>query len=226
MTNSPSTSLHLYSAELCPYAMRVRHALAEKGLAFELTEIDPRNKPDGFAALSPLGRVPLLVNDADRIWEAAVICEYLEDAFPGAWLLPEDAASRARARAWITFADERLYGATSAVFHASDLAAAVRSAIPRFVQDILLLEEQGFGCASGDGPWLLGGRFSLADVALYPWFDQVCVLETFCGLPMPSAPRMEAWRKAMLERQGLRGIAKSREEWIEAYGRLLKARAA
>jgi glutathione S-transferase len=223
MTISPS--LHLYSAELCPYAMRVRHALAEKGLAFELTEIDLRNKPAWFASVSPHGRIPLLVHGETRIWEAAVICEYLEDAFPGNWLLPEAPAERALARAWVAFADERLYGATNAMFHASDLGAATRAAMSRFASDIQVLEEQGFAVLA-DGPWILGERFSLADIALYPWFDQVCVLETFCGLQMPKVPRIEAWRRAMVERPTLGGIAKSRDAWIAAYGRLLKARAA
>jgi glutathione S-transferase len=221
-THTPSTQqgpIHLYSADLCPYAMRVRHTLAEKGLAFELTEIDPRNKPDWFAQVSPHGKIPLLVDGEERIWESAAICEYLEDAFAVAALLPNAPAQRARARAWIAFADDKLYGATNTMFHSRDPDLMART-IRQFPNDIRVLEEQAF--AHG-GPWVLGAAFSLADIALYPWFDQACVLEAFCGLKMPSAPRLDAWRRAMLSRPALHGIAKSPDAWIRAYGKLLNA---
>src|SRR4051812_3460014 len=102
-------NIELYSAILCPFAHRTRLTLAEKGLEARLIEINLRNKPHWFAALSPHGKVPLLKVGADCIWESAVIDEYLDEAFPQPALLPRDPLTRARVRAWIRFADTRLY---------------------------------------------------------------------------------------------------------------------
>jgi glutathione S-transferase len=54
--------LQLYTFQLCPFAHRVRLALAEKGVVAEPIEIDLKNKPANFARISPYGRVPLLLH--------------------------------------------------------------------------------------------------------------------------------------------------------------------
>ena len=79
--------LELVSHALCPYVQRAVIALTEKGVAHKRTTIDLADKPAWFAAISPLGRVPLLrVSSADGskavLFESAVICEYLEDTGP------------------------------------------------------------------------------------------------------------------------------------------------
>jgi glutathione S-transferase len=61
--------IELYGSALCPYAQRVRLVLAEKGLQADEIEIDPRNKPADFLAMSPAGKVPLLVHNGARLWE-------------------------------------------------------------------------------------------------------------------------------------------------------------
>ena len=53
--------LTLVSHELCPFVQRAAIALEEKGVAFERITIDLANKPDWFLAMSPLGKVPLLM---------------------------------------------------------------------------------------------------------------------------------------------------------------------
>jgi glutathione S-transferase len=76
-------------------------ALREKGLAFE--RATPRGLGSGaaggdFAAASPRNAVPVLVGQGARIFDSTIILEYLEDRYPGAPLLPRDAAQRAQAR--------------------------------------------------------------------------------------------------------------------------------
>ena len=68
--------IELYTAQLCPFAMRARLALAEKSVQAREIEIDPRNKSAWFLEMSPHGKVPLLRHGANLIWESAVICEY------------------------------------------------------------------------------------------------------------------------------------------------------
>ena len=52
--------IELYSAPLCPFAHRTRLTLAEKGLMARVIDVDLRNKPTGFAALTPTGEVPVV----------------------------------------------------------------------------------------------------------------------------------------------------------------------
>src|SRR5262245_25979898 len=105
MTND----LKLYTFKLCPFAHRVRLALAEKDLSAEMIEIDLRNKPSDFTSISPHGRVPLLLHGDKRIWESAVIVEYLDETFPVPPLMPTAPFDRAAARLLVDFANSRLF---------------------------------------------------------------------------------------------------------------------
>src|SRR5262245_24277899 len=100
--------IRLYSAFYCPFALRTRFVLKEKGLAYEHTEIDPKNKPADFHTISPYGKVPVLLDDETRVYESAIINEYLDEAYPAPPLMPKEPARRAYVRIWIDFANSRL----------------------------------------------------------------------------------------------------------------------
>jgi glutathione S-transferase len=51
---------NLFGFILCPYAMRIRTLLETKGIAYNMTWVDLRNKPDWFLKISPLGKTPVL----------------------------------------------------------------------------------------------------------------------------------------------------------------------
>ena len=86
------SDLELFSMPLCPFAHRVRLVLAEKAIAYRLTEIDLRNKPQAFLKVSPHGKVPALRHSGYHICESAIINEYLDETFPERPLLPRDPA--------------------------------------------------------------------------------------------------------------------------------------
>jgi len=87
--------MNLVDATRCPYCARVRIALAEKGIAHEVTQVDLSDRPQWLRELNPPhGRVPVL----DGLPESAVIMELLEELHPEPALLPSDPAARARAR--------------------------------------------------------------------------------------------------------------------------------
>jgi glutathione S-transferase len=69
----------LYDADRCPYCARTRIALAEKGVEYETVEIDLDDRPSWIYEKNPLGRVPVLEDDAFVLAESAVINEYLEE---------------------------------------------------------------------------------------------------------------------------------------------------
>src|SRR3954469_19968434 len=90
--------LTLYDAPRCPYCARVRIVLAEKGVEYEVVEIDLDDRPAWLYEKNPLGKVPVLEEDGWALPESTVIMEYLEERYPEPPLLPEDPGDRARAR--------------------------------------------------------------------------------------------------------------------------------
>jgi glutathione S-transferase len=82
--------IKLYSAVVCPYAHRTRLVLQEKGIDFDLIEIDLQNPPENFRKISPYGKVPAITHNNERVWESAIINEYLDEVFPNPPLLPSN----------------------------------------------------------------------------------------------------------------------------------------
>jgi glutathione S-transferase len=91
-----------------PYVRKVLACINLKGLEFEVDPITPFFGNDEFGALSPLRRIPILIDRDVKISDSSVICAYLDDAYPERPLLPSSPADRARARWLEEFADTRL----------------------------------------------------------------------------------------------------------------------
>jgi glutathione S-transferase len=90
------------------YHNKVRIALLEKGIPHEENEnVKPSQEAD-YLERSPMGKVPYLEVDGERLRESAVIMEYLEDAYPAKPLLPRDPLARARVRELNTFIELHL----------------------------------------------------------------------------------------------------------------------
>ena len=93
--------LRLFSTTYCPYAWCTRIVLHEKGIPFEVYEVDLKSKQEDFNRVSPTGKVPVLVDGETRVWESMVINEYLEEKYDGPRLLGETPEERAEVRALI-----------------------------------------------------------------------------------------------------------------------------
>lgn len=91
-----------------PYVRRVLVTLALKGQAYEIDPIVPFYGDARFAAANPLRRVPVLIHGDVTLADSAVICEFLNEAFPDPPLLPTTAVDRARARWLVEFAGSRM----------------------------------------------------------------------------------------------------------------------
>src|SRR5438874_6606452 len=107
--------LTLYDADRCPFCARVRIVLAEKGVEFEDVQIDLTDRPAWIWEKNPLGKVPVLEEDAFVLPESVVIMEYLEERYPEPALLPPDPAARALVRLAIERFDNALGDAYYAV---------------------------------------------------------------------------------------------------------------
>jgi glutathione S-transferase len=100
--------LRIIGSFVSPYVRKVLAGLELKGLAYEVDPITPFFGGDSFEQLSPLRRIPVLVDGDLSISDSSVICAYLDEAYPERPLLPSAPAERARARWLEEFADTRL----------------------------------------------------------------------------------------------------------------------
>ncbi|HSC73804.1 MAG TPA: glutathione S-transferase family protein [Gaiellaceae bacterium] len=147
----------LYDADRCPYCARVRIALAEKGVEYETVEIDLDDRPSWIYEKNPLGRVPVLEEDAFVLPESAVINEYLEERYPEPPLWPADAAERALGRL-LVFRFDQLSKPYYALRREEDGARERLDA--ELAKLNAILDAQ---------PYLNGREFGLADIAYVPW---------------------------------------------------------
>lgn len=91
-----------------PYVRKVLAVMNLKGLTYEVDPITPFFGNDEFDRLSPLRRIPVLVDGDFVASDSTVICAYLDEAYGGHPLLPNDPKDRARARWLEEYADTRL----------------------------------------------------------------------------------------------------------------------
>jgi glutathione S-transferase len=100
--------MKIIGSYVSPYVRKVLACLNLKGLAYEIDPITPFFGNDEFERLSPLRRIPILVDGDFSVSDSSVICAYLDEAHPGHPLFPADPQKRARARWLEEYADTRL----------------------------------------------------------------------------------------------------------------------
>ena len=100
--------LTIIGSYVSPYVRKVLACMNLKGLSYEVDPITPFFGNDDFRRLSPLCRIPVLIDGDFSISDSSVICAYLDDAYPGHSLLPVASRDRASARWFEEYADTRL----------------------------------------------------------------------------------------------------------------------
>src|ERR1051325_1483532 len=159
--------LKLCGFHISNYFNKVRIAMLEKGVRFELDPTCRPSQKEDFLARTPMGKVPFLEVDGAQLSESQVICEYLEDAFPQRPLYPRDPLARARVRELIQFMElhvelvaRRLYGQ---VFFGQPANEEVKQAVEKdLLKGARALRER----AKFD-PYIAGGELTLADCAAF-----------------------------------------------------------
>jgi glutathione S-transferase len=103
--NRPLTIIGSY---VSPYVRKVLACMNLKRLDYEVDPITPFFGNEEFRRLSPLCRIPVLIDGDFSVSDSSVICAYLDDAYPGHALFPRNPKDRARARWLEEYADTRL----------------------------------------------------------------------------------------------------------------------
>jgi glutathione S-transferase len=163
----------LYHLPLSPFCRKVRIALAEKGLTFELKAENTAERRPEFLRLNPAGEVPVLVeSEAVIVSGAAPICEYLEEAFPDTVkLLPGGPAGRAEVRRIVDWFDGKFNREVTANLVGEKLMKRLlRAGVPdtqaiRAGHANIRVHLDYLGWLAERRNWLAGDEFSLADVA-------------------------------------------------------------
>lgn len=207
MERPDAPALTLVSHHLCPYVQRAAIVLAEKGVPLERRYIDLANKPDWFRAISPLGKVPLLLVRRDggeaTIFESAVICEYLEETQPGARLHPADPLERAQHRAWIEFG-------SSILADLWGLETATDAETYETNRQVLAGKFTRIESVLNALPYFVGASFSIVDATYAPIFRYFDVFDGIADTEVfARTPKVHAWRTALATRSSVAGAVPS-----------------
>ncbi|NEO89541.1 MAG: glutathione S-transferase family protein [Moorea sp. SIO3G5] len=96
----------LYYHQQSNFSRKIRILLAEKKLDCELKEVNLKNKPSEFIKISPIGKVPVFVEqDGTVIWDSTLIAEYLDETYPQHRFYPSNPRERLECRKWEELAD-------------------------------------------------------------------------------------------------------------------------
>jgi glutathione S-transferase len=169
--------MKIIGSYVSPYVRKVLACLALKGLDYEIDPITPFFGGDEFERLSPLRRIPVLMEDALTLCDSSVICAWLDEAYPQRPLLPAGPRDRARARWLEEYADTRLgdvfiWGLFYPKFvhplvwgEPGDQDRIARTLAEDLPREFDYLEDQ----LPGQG-WLSGEDIALADIAIATFF--------------------------------------------------------
>lgn len=150
-----------------PYVRKVRIALAEKKLDYEMTLDSPWVEQTLTPQFNPLGKVPVLVlKDGYCLYDSRVIVEYVDNLTPSNKLIPANGRERIHVLRWEALADG-ICDAAAAAFLEAKRPAKQQS--KEWIERQLGKIRLGLQAASSelkDGQWCNGLRLSLADIAL------------------------------------------------------------
>mmetsp|Transcript_91450 Transcript_91450/g.237022 ORF Transcript_91450/g.237022 Transcript_91450/m.237022 type:complete len:333 (-) Transcript_91450:71-1069(-) len=225
------TPVKFFSTWRCPYAHRAWIGLEEKSVNYQWVQIDKYRRRDNgrclltledlgkfhpaFIACSPRGQIPALDNDGEHVQDSLILLEYIHEAFDGPPLLPTTPGLRAKVRLWTKFVDLHIVPHFDRLLAAHD--AGTRAEARQQMMDGLALFEAAMA-PEAEGPFFLGDDFSMADIALAPWWlRMVTVLRAYRKFDPHSCPRLQAWYEAVEARPSFQRTKIDPERLIEEF---------
>ena len=172
----------LYSGTTDPFSQRCRIVLHEKGMDFQIIDVDMDNKPEDLAVMNPYNRVPVLVERDLVLHESNIINEYIDERFPHPQLMPADPVMRARARLMLHQFEKELF------VHIDTLEGNNLKQLEKArtaVRDNLIQLAPIFA----KHKHMLGEEFSMLDVAIAPLLWRLSYYDV--QLPKQAAPLMK-----------------------------------
>ncbi len=199
--------LKLYDYPDCPFCQKVRVVLAEKDLEYEKIFVDLRKQeqklPD-FLRLNPYGKVPVLVDEDEVVYDSTIINEYLEDEYPLPRLMPEDSQGRALVRMLEDYCDNSFIPPTTMLLaqlrkpDGERDQQRVEQAREELRRALYYLRDKLPG-----HEYLVSKEFTLADAAFAP---RIMVLGRLGVELEPALAPVQAWIDRIRARPSVRGL--------------------
>lgn len=189
VTNKRSV-MTLYSGSNDPYSHRVRIVLAEKGVTFDLYEIDSDKQQEMLAEINPYSSVPTLVDRDLVLYQSEIIMEYLDERFPHPPLMPVYPVARARSRLMLHRVNRDWYSLMDKILSKTDNLDASRQALRDSIITVAPLFKEM--------PFFLSEEFSLVDCAIAPLLWRLASM----GVELPPEGKpVVAYAQRMFERE-------------------------
>jgi stringent starvation protein A len=172
----------LYSGTTCPFSHRCRIVLYEKGMDFQILDVDLMNKPEDLAVMNPYNRTPVLVERELILYESNIINEYIDERFPHPQLMPADPVMRARARLFLFRFEQELFNHVAILEYGTPKQADKARLMIRenLIQIAPIFLKQKY---------MLGDEFSMLDVAVAPLLWRLDHYQV--DMPKVSAPLLK-----------------------------------
>ncbi|GAV87111.1 GST_C domain-containing protein/GST_N domain-containing protein [Cephalotus follicularis] len=199
------------------FGMRVRIALAEKGVKYEYKEEDLINKSPLLLEMNPIHKkIPVLIHNGKPICESLIIVQYIDEVWNNkSPLLPSDPYERAQARFWADYIDKKVYDAGRKVW--ATKGDEMEAGKKEFIEVHKVLEEE-----LGDKPYFGGETFGYVDLALITFYSWFYTYETIGNFSMEAeCPKLMAWVKRCMQKES---VAKSLPDQKKIYGFVLGLR--
>jgi glutathione S-transferase len=198
----------VYGPAVSTYVWSTRLALAEKGVAHELVDVDfGAFREEPHVSRHPFGKVPAFEHNGFALYETQAILRYIDEGFPVAPLQPTDLHEFARMSQIMGIVDAYAYPAIIGVIIINRLRAprlglpvdeaAVAAAVPRAR---LCLSE--FARLMGERPFMAGERISLADLMVFPLLFYFRRVSEGVG-SLGEHPTLASWMRRIEERQSV-----------------------
>jgi len=151
----------LYSGTTCPFSHHCRIVLYEKGMDFQILDVDLMNKPEDLAVMNPYNRTPVLVERDLILYESNIINEYIDERFPHPQLMPADPQMRARARLILYRMEKEIFNHVDTLEHGKQVS---HEKARLYIRESLIQLAPNFVKQKH----MLGEEFSMLDVAIAP----------------------------------------------------------
>ncbi|MGE9657233.1 glutathione S-transferase N-terminal domain-containing protein [Snodgrassella alvi] len=153
----------LYAGITCPFSQRCSFVLYEKGMDFEIKDVDVFNKPEDLAVMNPYNQVPVLVERDLILYESNIINEYIDERFPHPQLMPADRIMRGRGRLVLYRLEKELFSHVLVLENPESSNKEMSKAREAITQGLTMLAP-----AFTKNKYIIGDDFSMIDVALAP----------------------------------------------------------
>lgn len=186
-------AMTLFSGNTCPYCHMVRIVLAEKGINYDIYNVDLGDTPEDLKDLNPYNEVPTLVDRDLVLFHHQVIMEYLDERFPHPPLMPVDPVSRASNRMMLYRIERDWYRLANQLSDPKTASDKIRKELRDSLISVSPIFDQK--------PFFLSDEFSLIDCSVTPLLWR---LPSY-GIELPQAAKpLIDYAERMFERESFK----------------------